>query len=328
MSEVLVTREQRELVDALVRPLDALFPLSRLHESGDREREQWRQIAELGWLGVSLPESAGGAGLTAVEDALMFEHFGRKLMGPGVFATVAAAAVAAGTGDGTLAHAFATGSKTAALGLVARGAAEGALVDPKDAQFALVLDVEAARLFPVASIRSGQWCATGALWSLPMEGAQFADPTHGTSDLKVTGLARLLLAAQLTGIAQAALTMAVDYAGIRRQFGQPIGSFQAIKHHCANMSMQALAATDLLSFAAVALAQGREDAGFQILSAQNVAVRAARHNANLNVQIHGGMGFSDEGNAHLFVKRAELLVQGAGGMAAVRSMTSKAAAPA
>lgn len=326
MSAPFVTAEQRELVDSFVRPLDALFPLSRLHASPVREREKWGQIAELGWLGVSLPESAGGVGLTAVEDALMFERLGRNLLTPAVFATVAAASLAAATGDDALAQAFATGSRTAVLGFAASGATEGALVDPGDAQFALLLDGEAAKLFPIVSTRLGPLC-DAVLWSLPLDNARFANPSHQTTDPLITGQMRLLLAAQLAGIAKATLTMAVGYAGTRLQFGQPIGSFQAIKHHCANMAMQAQAAADLLCFAAVAVTGRRDDACFQVLTALNVAIRAAHHNAHLNVQIHGGMGFSDECDAHLYVKRARLLAQAGGGLGLVRQLALRAAAP-
>ena len=327
MSGLLVTAEQRELVDSFVRPLDTLLPLSRLHGSHALEQQLWGQIADLGWLGVSLPESAGGVGLTAVEDALMFERFGRFLLAPTVFATVAAAALAASAGDDALAKAFATGSYTAALGLAATGAATGALVDPGNAQFALLLEADVVKLIPIESSRLGPLC-DAELWSLPLESALFTSPRHQSADPMTTGLIRLLLAAQLAGIAKATLTMAVEYAGVRQQFGQRIGSFQAVKHHCANMAMQALAATDLVCFAAVAVANRREDTRFQVLTALNVALRAAHHNAHLNVQIHGGIGFSDECDAHLFVKRAQLLAQAAGGLGMIRLQTSNAAAPA
>jgi alkylation response protein AidB-like acyl-CoA dehydrogenase len=326
MSALLVTAEQRELVDNFVRPLGALFPLSRLHEDACQDRDKWGQIVDLGWLAVSLPESAGGVGLTAVEETLMFERFGRNLLAPAVFATVAAAALAAAAGDDALARAFAAGSKTVALGFAAGGAG-GAIIDPGNAQFALVLDADTAQLFALDSTRLDPLCDAG-LWSLPLKSAPFANPSHQCDDPIVIGLIRLLLAAQLAGITQATLTMAVNYAGIRQQFGRPIGSFQAVKHHCADMAMHALAAADLLSFAAVAVAQQREDAHFQVLTALNIALRAAHHNAHLNVQIHGGMGFSDECDAHLFVKRAHLLAQAAGGITTIRRLTSNAAAPA
>jgi alkylation response protein AidB-like acyl-CoA dehydrogenase len=134
-------------------------------------------------------------------------------------------------------------------------------------------------------------------------------------------LARLRLnaAAALAGIAQTALEMGVAYAGVREQFGRPIGTFQAVKHHCANMVTAARCARDQTNFAAVALDEGRADAQLQIECAFFVAGTAALENAGKNIQIHGGMGFSDEADPHLLLKRAQLLITIAGGLEAANS---------
>jgi alkylation response protein AidB-like acyl-CoA dehydrogenase len=108
--------------------------------------------------------------------------------------------------------------------------------------------------------------------------------------------------------------MAVAYAGVREQFGRPIGTFQAIKHHCANMVVAARCARDQTNFAAVAFDDERPDAALQVECALLVAGSAALDNAGKNIQIHGGMGFSDEADPHLFLKRAQLLLALAGGL--------------
>jgi alkylation response protein AidB-like acyl-CoA dehydrogenase len=110
--------------------------------------------------------------------------------------------------------------------------------------------------------------------------------------------------------------MGVAYAGTRAQFGRPIGSFQAVKHHCANMAGAARRARDQTCFAAVALDEGRADAALQVECALFVAGSAALDNAGKNIQIHGGMGFSDEADPHLLLKRAQLLSTIAGGLEA------------
>jgi alkylation response protein AidB-like acyl-CoA dehydrogenase len=110
--------------------------------------------------------------------------------------------------------------------------------------------------------------------------------------------------------------MGVAYASTREQFGRPIGSFQAVKHHCANMALAARCAKDQTTFAAVAIDQGRDDAAFQVESAVFVAGSAALKNAGNNIQIHGGLGFSDEADPHLLIKRAQLLLAVAGGLEA------------
>jgi alkylation response protein AidB-like acyl-CoA dehydrogenase len=110
--------------------------------------------------------------------------------------------------------------------------------------------------------------------------------------------------------------MGVAYAGIRSQFGRPIGSFQAVKHHCANMAIAARCARDQTDFAAVALDEDRPDAALQVECALLVAGSAALDNCGLNIQIHGGIGFSDEADPHLVLKRARLQIALAGGLEA------------
>jgi alkylation response protein AidB-like acyl-CoA dehydrogenase len=127
---------------------------------------------------------------------------------------------------------------------------------------------------------------------------------------------RLIDAAALAGISQTAVDMSVAYAGTRTQFGRPIGSFQAVKHHCANMVSAARRARDQTCFAAVALDEGRDDAALQVECALFVAGTAALENAGKNIQIHGGMGFSDEADPHLLLKRTQLLSSIAGGLEA------------
>jgi len=127
---------------------------------------------------------------------------------------------------------------------------------------------------------------------------------------------RLIDAAALAGISQAALDMSVAYAGTRTQFGRPIGSFQAVKHHCANMVSAARRARDQTVLRRFAIDEGRDDAALQVECALFVAGSAALENAGKNIQIHGGMGFSDEADPHLLLKRAQLLSTIAGGLEA------------
>ena len=116
----------------------------------------------------------------------------------------------------------------------------------------------------------------------------------------------LLIAAYLTGIAQGATTMAVGHAKVREQFGQPIGAFQAIKHQCADMATRAAAAEAQTFHAAVTFGHGLDDAS-EVAAARMIAGTAALANAKANIQIHGGMGFTAECDAHLLLKRAHLM---------------------
>ena len=154
------------------------------------------------------------------------------------------------------------------------------------------------------------------LWSCTLrETAELGAPLAEATTAQLLRL-RLLDAAALAGIARAAQDMAVAYAGLREQFGRPIGTFQAVKHHCANMALAARSAADQVSFAAVALDDGRDDAALQVESALYVAGAAAMDSCGKNIQVHGGIGFSDEADPHKLLKRARVLVDLAGGLEA------------
>src|SRR5262249_29947122 len=109
------------------------------------------------------------------------------------------------------------------------------------------------------------------------------------------------------GAAEAALALAVDYAKLRQQFGQPIGAFQAIKHRCADMKLRTKLLGALVLMAALSEREGRSDAAAQIAAARLLAARYALDNAAAGIQIHGAMGFTAECDAHLFLLRAHLI---------------------
>jgi hypothetical protein len=131
-------------------------------------------------------------------------------------------------------------------------------------------------------------------------------------------VATLLTAAQLAGVAAAARDLAVEYAKIREQFGQPIGAFQAIKHRCADMAVAAEAAHAQICFAALMLLHETPDTPFQIAVAAVLSAKSALENARSGIQIHGGIGFTADCNAHWYLKRAHLLEQLAGASAVHR----------
>jgi alkylation response protein AidB-like acyl-CoA dehydrogenase len=140
-----------------------------------------------------------------------------------------------------------------------------------------------------------------------------SDSTGATSRWATT-----LIAAQLAGIAEATCAMSVDYAKERQQFGQPIGSFQAVKHRCADMAARAEAAITQTRWAALTVddsAQSTGSAAFEVESARVMATRAAVANAEVNIQNHGGIGFTWEHPAHRFVTRARLLELSGGSLA-------------
>ena len=101
--------------------------------------------------------------------------------------------------------------------------------------------------------------------------------------------------------------MSVEYGKVRQQFGKPIGSFQAIKHRCADMAVRAEVARSAVTWAALAVRDGEPDAQFHVHVAKTLATNAALANTTDNVQNHGGMGYTWESDAHLYLKRARVL---------------------
>ena len=136
----------------------------------------------------------------------------------------------------------------------------------------------------------------------------------------LTDLGRLLLAAEATGVARECTEQAAAYAKVRVQFGRPIATFEAVKHHCANM----LVATELATAAVWDAARAAHDGDqFSLATAEAaaLALAAADECANLNIQVHGGIGFTWEHDAHLYLRRATALEAIAGGEAAARDVT-------
>jgi alkylation response protein AidB-like acyl-CoA dehydrogenase len=308
--------EQLQVVDATRQILRNGFPLAILARAEGRRVElerRWKLALAAGWTGVSLPAQIGGSALGPAEEVLVFRELGRALVTPCVLASLLAAQTVAGD-DPVLAAAFVSGEQRVALGF-ATGASGGA-IGPVS-----VLDLEGATELVCFARDGGVVLLPHDTVTLP-RAAECIDPTlmltHGELKPAPAGAAKrlppdlthrasLLISAQLVGLAEAARDMALEHAKLREQFGQPIGAFQAVAHHCVDMELRAQAALAQLSFAAIACRDGRGDAPFQIRAAGHVANDAAFRNATMNIRILGGMGYSEESGAHLYLKRALVL---------------------
>ena len=122
-------------------------------------------------------------------------------------------------------------------------------------------------------------------------------------------MGELGVAAMLVGVAEAALDMSVEYAKIRETFGRKIGSWQAVRHPCADMALRVEAARAQTWFAATAMKEARSDAHVHLDAAKHLANHAALANTDTNIQLHGGIGVTDEHNAHLLLKHTLVLVK-------------------
>lgn len=300
--------DQRSLIAAFDRPIQEVLPLGRLHERFHESQETWQSLADLGLFGINAAEEQGGAGLGCAELVLLAERLGRQLAAPSVFATLAAAQ--AGLAEPAVRRMLAGEIRTGAAQLAGM---EALMIDcaDKNTTFVLIRDEDGASIAPRDAL-SHVVPTEDVHWAVDLARAKAV--TGAGQRLREDALTRLRLidAAALCGVAGAARDMSVSYAKIREQFGRPIGSFQAVKHCCADMEMAAVAARDLLTFSAVAVDQRREDAAFHVETALLLAMDAALRNTRANIQIHGGIGFSDEADPHLLLKRAHVYTALAG----------------
>jgi alkylation response protein AidB-like acyl-CoA dehydrogenase len=308
----------------------------------------WSALAAQGLLGLHLPEEYGGQGFTPVELAVAVEELGRGLTpGPYVPTVLASAIIAAGDAEKArreLLPGLADGTRTAAVALNGTltgtpgpsGLTVEGVLEP-------VLGAEFADFFvlPVSGPKAGTTeggTGPGGDWVVVAAGEVVVDPlesldlTRPVGRVTVSGvtvpddrvlsvpgardLAIVILGAESCGVAGRALDEAVSYAKVREQFGRPIGQFQGVKHRCARMLIGLERARAVVWDAARALdddaAQRAYAAAMAAVLAPDVALRCAED----NIQVHGGVGYTFEHDAHLAYRRALTL----------RTLTGRAAA--
>lgn len=318
---LLPSDEQQEIISVLRSFLAARLPTSSIR---DRRNEPsciagdvWSECGALGWFGLGLGEEFGGIGYGMAEEALLLREIGRHLASGPFIATILGARVAAMAGESDLAGAIVAGevmvcSAEPRAGAVVGPSMSGAfdLLDAPGAAYALVATPERAMVLSVDSLAHAATLPSidPAVRLAQVELDDVVPVASVTADIDpVFVRATVLVTAMMTGIAEATRDTAAQYAKDREQFGRPIGINQAIKHACADMATRSEAAGSQLLFAALSVDEARGDRDFQATSARIVAGHAAIQNAAANVQIHGGIGYTFEHDAHLFVKRASVL---------------------
>jgi alkylation response protein AidB-like acyl-CoA dehydrogenase len=306
----------------------------------DAETEQlpafWPELGKLGWLGLHIPEEHGGSGFGLPELVVVVEEFGRAVApGPFVPSVIASAVLAAaappdlaarllpGLASGSAVGAVALGGDVTVRDGTAHGPAGVVIGGPlADMLFvaagedALVIDVAegGVKAEVPANIDPARRAARLTLTAAP------ATVLPGGRRV-LTDLARTLLAAEAAGVARETTGQAAEYAKVREQFGRPIATFQAVKHHCANMLVAAEVATAAVWDAARAAAAGGDQLSYTAAIAAALAVPAAVTNAQLNIQVHGGIGFTWEHDAHLYLRRAAAIAAVADAEAAAEEVT-------
>ena len=306
-----LSEDQVSLAELIRLIVVGRFPLDRVRRAEDGRQvvdaDDWAALGEAGVFSLRVPESAGGIGLGLADAAVVFEELGRGLV-PG---PLVSSQLAAGLVDGAADGSVVVGS------VPAPSPGEPVLVEHLDSLGALMVVGDTVSVIEGDALRQ---LAAGAR---PIE--RSLDPLTPLS--LVTALPpgrpvavgnwvrdhRLLTGALCVGLATGACEGAVAYAKARHQFGKPIGSFQAVKHLCADMLVRAETVRAAVQAAAVTADQPEVgDAGRLAAGAALLAAEAAVANAKTSIQVHGGMGFTWEMPTHLYLMRARMLASSLG----------------
>ena len=293
----------------------------------------WTRLAGQGFTGIVAPEEYGGMGLGKVELILLMEEAGYALLPGALFSTVALAVpaidalgtpaqkkkylepIAAGQARSTVALLETEASwDVSSLQLAAAG-------DKLTGTKLFVTDAAIADSIVVAA-RNGVWVVEANAPGLsiqPMKGMDLtrkiysvefkntpAEKLGGSGSLaRALDIATAALCAEMAGGMQRVLETTVGYAKTRKQFGKPIGIFQAVQHLCADMYLETESSRSAAYYAAWALEENAPDAASAVSVAKMYASDASRTVGNRGIQVHGGMGFTWENDLHLYYRRAK-----------------------
>lgn len=317
-----IQRTARELLAQRARPEHV-----REHaESGRIDGELWRELCELGWPGIAIPEAYGGQGLGVVELSILCEELGRTLAPvPFLGSAMAGCVIAHGGSPEQCARwlgSLASGETIGALGTAADGTAE-LVVSGADADvIVLVEDDGSARVLArseaeVSAVESIDPTRTAARVSAPEGGELLAEGCAGL------GRALVAASAELVGVCDRALRMTVEYVKERRQFGVPVGAYQAVSHRCAQMLLDTERARSATAFAAWTADAEPERLAEAAAIAKATASAAGREVTGSAIQAHGGIGFTWEADVHWLYKRAQLDAALLGGAARHRARVAE-----
>jgi alkylation response protein AidB-like acyl-CoA dehydrogenase len=289
--------------------------------------ELWRVVGvEMGLPGVGVDEELGGAGGGFVDAAVVIEEAGRALMPVPLLSTYVVAQVLARAAAATDALAgVVSGERPAAIAvspssLSAGGIGFGGRGSALSGAVAHVLDAATAGPLVVAT-PDGLWLAHVGDEGVTVTAQQTLDPTRGQATVRfdraaavsigdgaaadaAVDLLRVALAVEAVGVSRRCLESTVDYLKTREQFGKVIGSFQALQHRAAEIAVEVEAATSTAYYAAWAAEAALDELSVVAPLALSVCAETAWHAAAEAIQLHGGIGFTWEHDAHLYFKRA------------------------
>ncbi len=312
--------EVREMVRSWAVASGSISAVRAAEGNGaDAWRGPYDGLVELGTFGVAVPEDLGGAGGSIADLCVMVDEAAAALV-PGPVATTALATLV--VTDPALLEALASGQRTAGLALNSDIAFDGQTATGT-AKFVLGALPDGLLILPAGDTWLLVDAAAAGVTVTPLEATDFSRPLARVElsgaaatvlDAPVADLAVTVLAAEAAGLARWQLETAAEYAKVREQFGKPIGSFQAVKHMCAEMLLRsqqvAVAASDV---AEAAVEGDATQLSIAAAVAAAAAIDAAKHNGRDCIQVLGGIGFTWEHDAHLYLRRAYATAQILGG---------------
>ena len=293
----------------------------------------WSKLTDQGYTGIIFPEEYGGVGLGKVELMLLMEETGRALLPGPLFSTVVLA--------GSVLEAVSTpANKEKYLAPICRGEARATVAileasaswNPRDVHMSatngklsgekLFVSDAAIADFIIVVARNGVFVVdsearglkispmsamdlTRKLYALEFKDTPAEQLGPNTNLPRALDIASAALAAELVGGMQRTLDLTVEYAKTRKQFGKPIGIFQAVQHQCADMYLETESSRSAVYYAGWALEENAPDASTAVSIAKMYSSDAARTVGNRGIQIHGGMGFTWENDLHLYYRRAK-----------------------
>jgi alkylation response protein AidB-like acyl-CoA dehydrogenase len=281
-----------------------------LAEAGRYDDETWSELCELGWPGIFIGEEHGGQGLGTLELIILMEELGYALAPLPFLSNAAAGLVLDASGSDEQRERWLPG--------IASGEARGTVgLLKEDGEAKLVPDADSAEVILLVGHESARIVERGQAEVEPVDTMdatrRFArvrggDAGEALEGDRIPGMSRVAaaLAAELTGIAQRAMEMAVEYARDRKQFGRPIGSYQAVSHRCAQMLLEVEGARSGSYYAAWCGDDEPETLPLAACMAKAYASDAGWRVCTSALQVHGGIGFTWEHDLHFFLKRAKV----------------------
>jgi alkylation response protein AidB-like acyl-CoA dehydrogenase len=308
-----LTEDQKEIKRIARDLLAARSPMEAVRaaaESGAYDAALWRELAGLGWPGIAVAEAHGGQELGMVELGVLLEELGYACAATPFLSTAAVAAAIQAAGSAEQCERWlpglAGGEQTAGLGTreLAADAEGAAVLLLLDGDRAELIDAAGASIEPYATIDPTRRYARIA-------GGAAGEPLGDAA----ADIVRTAIAAEVVGVAQRALDMTLAYVKERKQFGTPVGAFQAVGHRCAQMLLDTESARSTAYFAAWAADADAARLPEAAALAGAAAADGGRDVTASAIQAHGGIGFTWEADVHWLYKRAQLdaaLLGGAG----------------